>query len=292
MLTQSLMDRLERVLERAEHLLPEPAPAIDWATTPAARWRPGPTGGGLMAVARYAPPALDDLLGVERPKAALLANTRQFAAGLPANHALLWGPRGTGKSTLVRAVVAAVPGCLRVVEVPRESLPDLSLVLDRLAAETGRFIVYCDDLAFELGDPGYKALKTVLDGSVAGLPGNALIYATSNRRHLIPEPASDNRSVRVTETELHFGEGVEERLSLSERFGLWLSFHPFDQSAYLDIVQHWIERLGRHEDIAIWRTEALRWALERGSRSGRTARQFACDWVGRRALQEAGSIPS
>lgn len=288
MLPPNLIDRLERVLARVESLLPGPEPAIDWAHTPAARWQPDPRGGGLAAVGHYAPPGLDDLLGVERPKAALLANTRQFAAGLPANHALLWGPRGTGKSTLVRAVVAAVSGGPCIVEVPRDALAALPRILDRLAREDRRFILYCDDLAFELGDPGYKALKSVLDGSVAGLPGNTLLYATSNRRHLLPEPVTDNQNVRVTATELHFGEGVEERLSLSERFGLWLAFHPFDQGAYLDIVRHWLRQLGRQDEDSIWRTEALRWALEHGSRSGRTARQFACDWVGRRGLAEAG----
>jgi len=284
MLPQSLIDRLERVLARAESLLPGPEAAIDWERSSAARWQADARGGGLAPVGRYAPPALDDLLGVDRPKARLLANTRQFAAGLPANHALLWGPRGTGKSTLVRAVVAAVGDGLGIVEVPRDALHALPRILDRLQDAPRRFILYCDDLAFELGDPGYKALKSVLDGSIAGLPGNALLYATSNRRHLVPEPASDNQGVRVTATELHFGEGVEERLSLSERFGLWLAFHPFDQSAYLDIVRHWLGRLGRTEDDSAWRGEALRFALERGSRSGRTARQFACDWAGRRGL--------
>jgi len=148
-------------------------------------------------------------------------------------------------------------------------------------------VLYCDDLAFELGDPGYKALKSTLDGSVSGLPGNTILYATSNRRHLLPEPASDNQGVQVTATEIHFAEGVEERLSLSERFGLWLAFHPFDQSAYLEIVRHWLARLGEPAEDAAWRVEALRFALEHGSRSGRTARQFAWHWAGRRGLAKA-----
>ncbi|HAZ61527.1 MAG TPA: AAA family ATPase [Gammaproteobacteria bacterium] len=287
MLPPSLVDRLERVLGRIESLLPEPEPQIDWAETAAARWQANARGGHLAAVAVHSPPAIDDLLGVDRPKAALLANTRQFAAGLPANHALLWGPRGTGKSTLVRAVVAAVGAGLRIVEVPRDALFALPAILDRLAREERRFVLYCDDLAFELGDPGYKALKSTLDGSVSGLPGNTILYATSNRRHLLPEPASDNQGVQVTATEIHFAEGVEERLSLSERFGLWLAFHPFDQSAYLEIVRHWLAREGEPADDGVWRVEALRFALEHGSRSGRTARQFAWHWAGRRSLARA-----
>jgi predicted AAA+ superfamily ATPase len=288
MLPQSLIERLERVLAHAEALLPEPVPPVDWSRAAAALWRPDPVGGHLAEVRHHAPPALTDLLGVDRAKAALLANTRQFAAGLPANHALLWGPRGTGKSTLARAVVAQVGGPLRIVEVPRDALSALPRILERLHHADHRFILFCDDLAFELGDPGYKSLKSVLEGSVLGLPGNTLVYATSNRRHLLPEPVTDNTGVQVTATEIHFGEGVEERLSLSERFGLWLAFHPFDQSTYLEIVRHWLTRLGHPGEESGWRGEALRFALEHGSRSGRTAQQFARQWAGSRGLAAAG----
>ena len=287
-----LIPRIERLLERLELALPEVAEPVDWESHPAACWRRGRLGGQFEPVRRVSLARLEDLLGIDRQKAALCQNTLQFLAGFPANHALLWGPRGTGKSTLVRALLNAFADQgLRLVEVGRDSLEDLPEVLDRLAHAGGRFVVYCDDLTFELADPGYKALKSVLDGSLAGPPENVLIFATSNRRHLLPEPASDNTGVTVTSTEIHFGEGVEERISLSERFGVWLSFHPFDQDQYLTMVRHWLQQLAPGEVFEHWRSEALRWALEHGSRSGRTARQCAADLAGRQALQTGPRLP-
>lgn len=280
-----LTARIERLLERIEQSLPPATLPVDWQQHQAACWRRCGLDGRLEPVCRSGSARLDDLLGIDRQKAALSLNTRQFLAGLPANHALLWGPRGTGKSTLVRALLSAhAEEGLRLVEVGRDALEDLPRVLDRLAGLEPRFIVYCDDLTFELGDPGYKALKSVLDGSLAEPPANVLIYATSNRRHLLPEPSADNQGVSVSGTEIHFGEGVEERISLSERFGVWLAFHPFDQEQYLGIVRHWIDQLGHAAQVEHWRSEALRWALEHGSRSGRTARQFAIDFTGRHGL--------
>ena len=233
---------------------------------------------------------LDDLLGIERQKLALVDNTRAFLQGLPANHALLWGARGTGKSSMVRALLReyAEDG-LRLVEIERDHLADLPQVLGLLADQPQRFILFCDDLSFEAGETAYKALKSVLDGSVAAPPENVLIYATSNRRHLMPEYFAENLDTKRVDDEIHPGEAVEEKISLSERFGLWLSFYPFDQDAYLTIAAHWLRTFGLSDaEVAKAEREALNWALMRGSRSGRVAWQFAKDWAAQHGKRPAG----
>jgi predicted AAA+ superfamily ATPase len=278
--------RAERLLARLEQSLPPPreeftADAVAW------RWRKRGGSGWLAPIARFNPVTLDDLHHIDVPKEELVRNTRQFLAGLPANNALLWGPRGTGKSSLVKAVLNTyAPAGLRLVEVERHDLVDLPDIVDALAARDGRYIVFCDDLSFDEHDQTYRALKTVLDGSVLSTPDNLLIYATSNRRHLVPEKLRDNQDARHDEDgEVHQSEAVEEKISLSERFGLWLSFHQFNQDRYLDIVAHWLAAFGvRGRDGPEVRRAALQWALLHGSRSGRAAHQFARDWAGRVAL--------
>jgi uncharacterized protein len=212
-------------------------------------------------------------------------NTRQFLKGLPANNALLWGSRGTGKSSLLRALLTRyAPEGLRIVQVEAHELVSLPDIVEPLRERPERFIIFADDLSFEADDPGYKALKAALDGALEGTPENVLIYATSNRRHLMPERMVDNLEARRVDDEIHPGEAVEEKISLSERFGLWVSFHPFNQDQYLEVVSHWLRRLGATPS-AESRAEALRYALLRGSRSGRVAWQFARDWAGRQGLE-------
>jgi len=290
---ESLLQRLESLVERAEHLLPGPAAPTDWAAQ-AFRWRvtQGTGRGRLEAVRHPHRIRLDDLQGVAPQKAAIERNTRQFVAGRPANNVLLTGARGTGKSSLVKGVLLkfAKKG-LRLIEVDRNDLVGLPEIIDLVAGRPERFIVFCDDLSFEASEPGYKALKSALDGSIAGTPENLLIYATSNRRHLMPERFAENReTVHGDDGEIHPGETTEEKVSLSERFGLWLSFYPFSQDDYLAICGHWLAQLGVDEKSALagrqsrrpdWRQEALQWALQRGSRSGRVAWQFARDYAGR-----------
>ncbi len=281
--------RAERLLDRLEALLPAPPAAIDWQMSLAARWQALP-GNRRALVAIDHPQRLDpdDLQGIDRAKMALDRNTRQFLAGAPANDALLWGSRGTGKSSLVKALLTrhAAAG-LRLIEVDKDHLVDLPDISAATGALPYRFIVFCDDLSFGSDEPAYKALKVALDGSVSGGRENILIYATSNRRHLLPEYQEENALTRHVGEEIHFSEAVEEKIALSERFGLWLAFNPFDQDRYLGIVQHWLAQLGCHAGPAHWREEALRWALARGSRSGRSAYQFARDYAGRLALGES-----
>lgn len=276
--------RAEALLARVEAILPQAAPAPDWNSF-AFRWRRRQGAvSHLQSVAHVSSIALDDLHNIGTQKAQIEQNTRQFVAGRPANNVLLTGARGTGKSSLIKACLNqfASQG-LRLIEVDKADLADLPDIVDLVAARPERFIIFCDDLSFEEGESGYKALKVALDGSIAAQSDNVLIYATSNRRHLMPERMSDNSSYKTDDDgDLHPGETVEEKISLSERFGLWLSFYPFKQDDYLDIVAHWLASFGcGPEQVAQARGDALRWALQRGSRSGRVAWQFARDYAGK-----------
>jgi len=278
-----LLARAERVLAQLEAWLPAAPPEIDWSAH-AYRWRKRGARGWLDAVRHVSRIQTGDLQHIERQKEIIERNTRQFLAGKPANNVLMTGARGTGKSSLVKAMLAEHGDAgLRLIEVDKADLGDLPDIVELVAPRAERYIVFCDDLSFEEGEAGYKALKSVLDGSVSASGDNVLIYATSNRRHLMPEYMSENLQARhQADGEIHPGETVEEKISLSERFGLWLSFHPFRQDDYLDIVYHWLRELGcPSEQIEASRTEALQWALERGSRSGRVAYQFARDWAAR-----------
>jgi hypothetical protein len=284
---EQLLLRAEAVLARLEPLLPSPVAEVDWHASHAFRWRVPRDGRGyLKPVKLVSEIRFDDLHNISQQKEAIEQNTHQFITGKPANNVLLTGARGTGKSSLIKACLAkfAAQG-LRLIEVDKEHLVDLPDIVDLIAERPERFVIFCDDLSFEEGEGGYKALKVVLDGSVAASSDNLLIYATSNRRHLLPEKFSDNETYRhVDDGDLHPGETVEEKISLSERFGLWLSFYPFRQDDYLDIVRHWLKHFGVPD--AHWaqaEPEALRWALQRGSRSGRVAWQFARDWAGKHA---------
>jgi uncharacterized protein len=282
---EQLLLRAEAVLARLEPLLPSPVAEVDWHASHAFRWRVPRDGRGyLKPVKLVSEIRFDDLHNISQQKEVIEQNTHQFITGKPANNVLLTGARGTGKSSLIKACLAkfAAQG-LRLIEVDKEHLVDLPDIVDLIAERPERFVIFCDDLSFEEGEGGYKALKVVLDGSVAASSDNVLIYATSNRRHLLPEKFSDNETYRhVDDGDLHPGETVEEKISLSERFGLWLSFYPFRQDDYLDIVRHWLKHFGVPD--AHWvqaEPEALRWALQRGSRSGRVAWQFARDWAGK-----------
>ncbi len=276
-----LFNRLDTLLDRLDPLLPPAPKPTDWDAL-AFRWR---RPGYLQAVRHPQLLDPDALLGIERQKDLLARNTEQFVRGLPANNALLWGSRGTGKSSLIRAMLEQFSGQgLRLIEVERRDLADLPEIVEPLYEREERFVIFSDDLSFEADDPSYKALKATLDGSVAAAPDNVLIYATSNRRHLLPEYQRDNQDSRAVDGEIHHGEAVEEKISLSERFGLWLAFHPFRQDDYLAIVFHTLQRMKTSFDAEAVRPEALRFALERGSRSGRVAAQFARDWAGRSAL--------
>jgi len=279
---KKLIGRVDRLLDRIEPLLPEPSRPTDHDAL-AYRWRRVAGGGALRPVHHPHVVALDDLLCLDHQKAEVVRNTRQFVGGRPANNVLLWGARGTGKSTLIKAVFNAFAAeGLRLVEVDKHDLVDLPEIVDQLRDRPERFVLYCDDLSFEADDPSYKALKAVLEGSIVAPPDNVLVYATSNRRHLLPEFYRENLEARVVDGEIHQGEAVEEKISLSERFGLWLSFYPFTQDDYLRISDHWLGRLGASAtaEPAV-RAAALQWALARGSRSGRVAHQFALDWAGR-----------
>ncbi len=255
---------------------------------PLLRWRSSGAASCLEPIRHSREIKLEDLLCIERQKTALQLNTEQFINDYPANNALLWGPRGTGKSSLVKAVFNEYRDQgLRLVEVTRDNLTYLHDICDELSRFTGKFIIFCDDLSFEQNDPSYKALKALLDGSVSDIPENILIYATSNRRHLLPEYRSENLEASNIDGEIHHGEAVEEKLSLSERFGIWLSFHPFNQEQYLQIAFHWLEKTGiTLNDMGQVRQAALQWALEKGARSGRSAAQFARDWAGKTLLSE------
>lgn len=281
-----LAQRLNRLLDRVEAWLPDQPAAVDWNRDIAALWQSHPLGGQLVPVSPRDAVRMEDLIGVERQKRALLENTRAFLQGHPANHALLWGARGSGKSSMVRALLNTLADeGLRLIQVDRHDLVALPVLVQRLRDQSQRFVVYCDDLSFEGSDDAYKALKSVLDGTLTGPPENVLLYATSNRRHLLPESMSDNQETRLVEGELHHGDAVEEKISLSDRFGLWLAFHPFDQQSYLETCRHWVAHLaGESAWSEAARAEAIRYATLRGVRSGRAAWQFACHWVGSRAI--------
>ena len=286
-----LTDQLKRVLTSLEQLLPKPVERVNWTTSHAANWRRHSFAGFLEPIETIEGIHLDDLLGIDRQKKAVEDNTRQFLAGYPANNILLWGTRGTGKSSLVRALLHSyAPRGLRVIQVDKTDLIHLPDIVDQLKNQPFKFIIFSDDLSFDIGESSYKMLKSALDGSVYAPPENVLIYVTSNRRHLLPEYESDNRGALMVEGEIHHGESVEEKVSLSGRFGIWVGFHPFSQDQYLDVVRQWMEKLARKSGATLaWDKEvqdaAILWAQKKGDWSGRIAYQFATNWVGRILLE-------
>ena len=283
---QKTIDRINSLITRLEYFAPAPIEKPDWQSAIAFRWIRIGRQEGLQAIHHPSLLRLSDIRCIDRQKAEIDRNTRQFLGGFPANNALLWGARGTGKSSLIKALLNEYSNAgLRAIQVSKEQLMDLQQIVVQLDAPDSKFILFCDDLSFEAQDPGYKSLKAALDGSLYGLPDNVLIYATSNRRHLLPEFNEENLVTRYPQGEIHFAESVEEKISLSDRFGLWLSFHPFTQNQYLEVVNYWLEQLDTPiDDFKAVREEALRWALKRGSRSGRTAWQFAKDWNGQLSI--------
>jgi len=284
---------LEKILERLEQLLPPPPPPTDWKASIALRWRKGSghKGGGqgwLQPVRHVHRMKLSDLQGIAPQIAKVEQNTRQFMEGRPANNVLLTGARGTGKSSIVKGLLNKYSSRgLRLIEVEKSDLADLPAIVDIVAGRPERFLLFCDDLSFHGAEEGYIALKVALDGSISTTSENLLIYATSNRRHLMPEYMQDNLETKYVGDEIHPGEGVEEKISLSERFGLWVSFYPFDQDEYLEIVAHWLNNFScSKKEVEQSREEALQWSLQRGSRSGRVAYQFARDWAGKHAKKK------
>jgi uncharacterized protein len=285
-----LIKQAEALVARLERLLPQETPSTDWSGSIAFRWRKKGGAGFVEPVRHVHKVALRDLQGIDSQKELVERNTRQFVEGHPANNVLLTGARGTGKSSLIKALLDkyASKG-LRLIEVEKQDLVDLPDIVDRIAGRKERFLLYCDDLSFESGEAGYKALKVVLDGSIAAATDNCVIYATSNRRHLMPEFMQENLDYRHVGEEIHPSETSEEKVSLSERFGLWVSFYPFDQDDYLKIVEVWLEYFrapGARSAEA--QRAALQWSLQRGSRSGRVAWQFARDWAGKAKLKAKG----
>ena len=291
----TLIARAEALLARLAPVLPQPPAAPDWSASIAFRYRRRGTGGGVLEpVRQVAPLRLADLKEVDGQKERLVRNTAQFVAGRPANNVLLTGARGTGKSSLIKACLNEFADRgLRLIEVDKDDLTDLPDLVALVGERPERFIIYCDDLSFDEGESGYKALKSILDGTIAQASDNVLICATSNRRHLLPEQMKDNLGARHDDNgELHPGEAIEEKISLSERFGLWISFYPFSQREYLAIVGQWLRHFGIDEaTIEAGRQPALVWALERGSRSGRVAWQFARDFAGRAEAPAAAPAP-
>ena len=280
-----LIHHIGNLLNRLERFLPESHPDPDWQVSSAFRWRRHGSAGFIETVTHPHQITLDALRGIDDQKRRIDQNTGQFVKGFPANNVLLTGARGTGKSSLIKALLNkyAADG-LRLIEVEKHHLVDLHDIVDKIYQRPERFILFCDDLSFETDEPGYKALKVVLDGSIATVSDNVLIYATSNRRHMVPEFMRDNLDTRHIDGEVHPSEAIEEKISLSERFGLWVSFYPFDQDQYLAIANYWLKHFGITSMTAQARTDALQWAIERGSRSGRVAWQFARDWAGKQKL--------
>ncbi|MEK7302838.1 MAG: ATP-binding protein [Pseudomonadota bacterium] len=284
-----LCERADRLLDHLEKFLPPAQPDPDWKTAIAFRWRKQGSAGHIQPVTHPHRITLDALCGIDEQKQRIDQNTHQFVQGFSANNVLLTGARGTGKSSLIKALLNKYAGDgLRLIEVEKHHLVDLHDIVENIYQRPERFILFCDDLSFETDEPGYKALKVVLDGSIATVSDNVVIYATSNRRHMVPEFMRDNLDTKHMGEEVHPSEAIEEKISLSERFGLWVSFYPFDQEQYLEIVRYWLAYWGIGEMTALARMEALQWALERGSRSGRVAWQFARDLAGRR--KSAGVI--
>ena len=285
-----LAAQLKRVLTSIELLLPKPVPEINWNNDHAANWRRHSFAGFLEPIENIESIRLDDLLGIDRQKKVVEDNTRQFLAGFPANNILLWGTRGTGKSSLVRALLHSyAPGGLRVVQVDKSDLLHLPDIVDQIKNEPFKFIIFSDDLSFDIGESSYKMLKSALDGSVYAPPENVLIYVTSNRRHLLPEYEGDNRGAMMVGGEIQHGEAVEEKISLSGRFGIWVPFHPFSQEQYLEVTRQWVAKLARKSGAEVEWTEkikdaAILWSQKKGDSSGRIAYQFAGNWVGKSLL--------
>jgi predicted AAA+ superfamily ATPase len=286
-----LTSQLKQVLTSLQMLLPKPVAAIDWSLCHAANWRRHSFSGYLEPVESIEAICLEDLLGIEKQKRTVEENTLQFLAGYPANNTLLWGTRGTGKSSLIRAILNryAAEG-LRIVQVDKTDLIHLPDIVDTIKRLPYRFIIFSDDVSFEVGESSYKMLKSALDGAVYAPPENVLIYVTSNRRHLLPEFETDNRGAMLINNEMHHGEAIEEKISLSGRFGLWIGFHPFSQKQYVSVSRQWVEKLfARQGSSFTWDDEAeaaaIQWGYDKGDNSGRIAYQFACRWVGARMLQ-------
>lgn len=282
--------QLKQVLSSLQLLLPKPVHPVDWAVCHAANWRRHSFAGYLEPVESIEDVCLDDLLGIEEQKRSVEENTCQFLAGYPANNMLLWGTRGTGKSSLIRAVLNRYSKeGLRIVQVDKSDLVHLPDIVDTIKQLPYRFIIFSDDVSFEVGESSYKMLKSALDGAVYAPPENILIYVTSNRRHLLPEYESDNRGAMLINNEIHHGEAVEEKISLSGRFGIWVGFHPFNQEQYLRVTRQWIEKLCAKQGVElVWtkglQDEAIQWSHMKGDSSGRIAYQFACDRVGKQML--------
>ena len=288
---ERLLNRAEQLMQRIETLLPQPLAQPDWSASIAFRYRKRSSGHGVIEpIRQVAAMELEQLKEIGPQKEKIQRNTEQFVNGQPANNVLLTGARGTGKSSLIRACLHHyAPQGLRLIEVDKADMVDLPDLVEAVSDRPEKFIVFCDDLSFDEGDAGYKALKSILDGSLSATTANVLIYVTSNRRHLLPEYMKDNLSYTHTEDgEVHPGEVIEEKISLSERFGLWVSFYPFSQNEYLTIVAQWLSSFGVDAAaIEAAKPESLVWALERGSRSGRVAYQFARDYAGRHTSSSA-----
>ena len=290
---EDLKGQLRRVLASVEQLLPKAIGEVDWSTTIAANWRRHSFAGYLEPVDEVEPVQLDDLLGIDKQKQILEDNTRQFVSGFPANNVLLWGTRGTGKSTLVRALLNAYSESgLRVIQVDKDDLIYLPGIFAAIKGQDYRFILLCDDLSFEAGESSYKMLKSALDGSVYAAPEHVRFYVTSNRRYLLPEYETDNLGFKMVNNELHAGEGVEEKSSLADRFGLWVPFHLFTQDQYFELVKQISARLAAESGISVeWnqkiRDAALRWSHDKSKRCGRTALQFSRYWVGQQLLKRS-----